>query len=267
AENRSFESFDAFYGRSGNLTGGVEAERVTIQIVSSGFFVNLGVQPAIGRAFTPNDEQWGSHQVAVISDGLWKRRFGQDAASVGQSMLLSGQPHTIVGVLPPAFAFLNADTQLFVPMSFAPGDNMNSHNNYFLRMIGRLTPGLSAAQASTDLNAISDAIIKEESVNRGTAISVTPLQDALVGPVRTPVLVLLGAVGFVLLICCANLANLLLARGLARQREVAVRIAIGASRQQLVGQFLVESVLLSLIGGALAIGMALASTRGINLIS
>ena len=267
AQNRSFEYFDAFYGRNSNLTGGAEAERVPVLIVSSGFFVNLGVQPAIGRGFTPDDEHWGAHQVAVISDGLWKRRFGQNAAIVGQSMLIDGQPHTIVGVLPPAFAFLNADTQVFAPMSFAPGDNMNSHNNYFLRMIGRLKPGLSVVQASTDLNTISDAIIKEESVNKGTAITVTPLQDALVGSVRTPVLVLLGAVGFVLLICCANLANLLLARGVGRQREVAVRIAIGASRRQLVGQFLIESLLLSSIGGLLALGIAVASTRGINLIS
>ena len=267
AQNRSFEYLDAFYGRNGNLTGGAEAVRVPILIVSSGFFVNLGVQPAIGRGFTPDDEQWGAHQVAVISDGLWKRRFGQNAAIVGQSMLIDGQPHTIVGVLSPAFAFLNADTQVVVPMSFAPGDNMNSHNNYFLRMIGRLKSGRSAAQASADLNAISDAIIKEESINKGTAISVTRLQDALVGPVRTPVLVLLGAVGFVLLICCANLANLLLARGVARQREVAVRLAIGASRRRLVGQFLTESVLLSLIGGVLALGIAVLSARGVNLIS
>src|SRR5262245_64241028 len=134
-------------------------------------------------------------------------------------------------------------------------------------MIGRLKSGRSAAQASADLNAISDAIIKEESINKGTAVSVTRLQDALVGPVRTPVLVLLGAVGFVLLICCANLANLLLARGVARRREVAVRVAIGASRRQVAGQFLIESVMLSAIGGALALAVAAGSARSINLIS
>ena len=133
--------------------------------------------------------------------------------------------------------------------------------------VGRLKPGVSAAQASTDLTAISDAIIKEESVNKGTAISVAPLQDAFVGNVKTPVLVLFGAVGFVLLICCANLANLLLTRGVARRREVAVRVALGASRRQVVGQFLVESMLLSAIGGALALAIAAASTRSVNLIS
>jgi putative ABC transport system permease protein len=267
AQNRSFEHLDAFSGRNGNLTGGADAERVGVLIVSSAFFANLGVPPAIGRGFTINDERWGTHQVAVITDGLWKRRFGQDAAIAGKSMLLDGTPYTIVGVLPPAFAFLNPDVQVFVPMSFAPGDNLNSHNNYFLRMVGRLKPGVSAAQASTDLNAISDAIIKEESVNKGTAISVTPLQDAFVGSVKTPVLVLLGAVGFVLLICCANLANLLLARGVARRREVAVRVALGASQRQVAGQFLVESLLLSAIGGALALAIAAASTRSVNLIS
>jgi len=154
AQNRSFEHLDAFSGRNGNLTGGADAERVSVLIVSSALFANLGVPPAIGRGFTIDDEQWGTHQVAVITDGLWKRRFGQDAAIAGKSMLMDGQPYTIVGVLPPAFAFLNADVQVFVPMSFAPGDNLNSHNNYFLRMVGRLKPGVSAAQASTDLTAI-----------------------------------------------------------------------------------------------------------------
>src|SRR4029453_14062807 len=124
--------------------------------------------------------QWGTHQVAVITDGLWKRRFGQDAGIAGKSMLMDGQSYTIVGVLPPAFAFLNADVQVFVPMSFAPGDNLNSHNNYFLRMVGRLKPTVSASQASADLNAISDAIIKEESVNKGAAIRPPPSQAALV---------------------------------------------------------------------------------------
>jgi len=267
AQNRSFEHLDAFSGRNGNLTGGADAERVGVLIVSSAFFANLGVPPAIGRGFTIDDERWGTHRVAVITDGLWKRRFGQDAAIAGKSMFMDGQPYTVVGVLPSAFAFLNADVQVFVPMSFAPGDNLNSHNNYFLRMVGRLKPTVSAAQASADLNAILDAIVKEESVNKGTAISVAPLQDALVGNVKTPVLVLLGAVGFVLAICCANLANLMLARGVARRREVAVRVALGASRRQVVGQFLVESVLLSAIGGALALAIAAASTRSINLVS
>src|SRR4029453_936650 len=267
AENRSFESLDAFYGRAGNATGGAEAERVPAIVVSSGFFPPLGIQPALGRGFTKEDEEWGSHRIAVISDGFWKRRFGQSRDATGQTMLMDGEPYTVVGVLPPAFSFLNADTQVLVPMSFAPRDNMNSHSNYFLRMIGRLKPQTSVPVAAADLNAISDAIIKEESVNRGTAISVTPLQDALVGKVRTPVLVLLGAVGFVLLICCANVANLLLARAVSRQKEVAVRIAIGASRRRLLGQFLIESVLLSLLGGLLALSVAYASTRPIHLIS
>lgn len=267
AQNHSFESLDAFYGRAFNVTGGSEAERVPVTIVSSGFFTNLGFQPAIGRGFAKEDEQWGSHRVAVISDGIWKRRFGQSATAIGQTMLMNGEPYTVVGILPSTLSFLNAETPVFVPMSFAPGDNMNSHSNYFLRMIGRLKPQTSVSVAAADLNAISDAIIEEESINRGTAISVAPLQDSMVGNVRTPVLVLLGAVGFVLLICCANVANLLLARAVSRQKEVAVRIAIGASRSRLLSQFLIESVLLSFIGGMLALGVAYVSTSAVNLIS
>ena len=160
------------------------------------------------------------------------------------------------------------DTQLFVPMAFAPGDNMNSHSNYFLQMFGRVKAEVSREQASADLTAISNSIIDQQSINQGTSIAVVPLRDVLVGSdVRRAVLVLLGAVAFVLLISCANLANLLLARAAARHREIAVRLALGASRGRLLRQFLAESLLLSLAGGGLGVAIAYVASDALNLLS
>ncbi len=199
---------------------------------------------------------------------MWQRRFGGDQRIVGQPITLNGEPFVVAGILPPDFSFLGMDGQLFVPMAFRPGDNMNSHSNYFLRMIGRLRPDVTREQALADLNAISSAIIAEQSVNQGTAIDVVPLRDVLVGSdVRMALFVLLGAVGFVLLITCANLANLLLARAALRQREIAIRLALGASRGRLLRQFLVESMLLSLAGAGLGLAVAYMSVDALNLVS
>jgi predicted permease len=267
-QNRSLEQLDGFYSRAYNLTGTGGPERIPTLIVSAGFFSTLGIQPSAGRAFVSQDEQWGSHRVAILSHGLWQRRFGGDQRIVGQPITLNGEPFVVAGILSPDFSFLGMDGQLFVPMAFGPGDNMNSHSNYFLRMIGRLKPDVTRDQAVADLNAISNAIVAEQSVNQGTAIDVGPLRDVLVGrDVRRALFVLLGAVGFVLLISCANLANLLLARAAVRQREIAVRLALGASRGRLLRQFLVESLLLSLAGGCLGLGLAYLSTDALNLVS
>lgn len=265
--NRTLEYLDSFYTRSMNLTGGREPERIPTLVVSSGFLAALGIQPALGRGFARRDEEWGSHRVAILSDGLWQRRFGADPEILGQRITLNGEPYVVVGVLPPAFSFLALDSQLYVPMAWEVGDNQNSHSNYFLSTIGRLAPGVTREQAASDLNRLSDAIIAEQSVNQGTAIAVTPLQDVLVQDVRRAVLVLLAAVAFVLLISCANLANLLLARASVRQREIAVRLAIGATRGRLLRQFLMESLVLSLTGGAIGLGLAYLSTDALNLVS
>jgi putative ABC transport system permease protein len=268
AQNRSFEQLVAFYSRSYNLTGGSEPERLAITIVSTGFLPALGIPPAIGRGFVPQDEQWGSHRVAVLSHGLWQRRFGSRETVLGQPITLNGESFIVVGILPQDFSFLGMDAQMFVPMAFAPGDNMNSHSNYFLQMFGRLNVDVSREQASADLNAISRAIIEQLSINQGSSITVIPLRNVLVGSdVRRALLVLLGAVAFVLLISCANLANLLLARAAARQREIAVRLALGASRGRLLRQFLAESLLLSLAGGGLGVAIAYVASDALNLLS
>jgi putative ABC transport system permease protein len=267
AGNRSFERLEAFYNQFFNLTDGRDAERLSTLIVSAGMFATLGIEPALGRGFVSEEEQWGSHRVAMISDGLWRRRFGGDPRLIGQRITLNGEPYEVVGILPPRFSFIGLDPQLFVPMSFEAGDHMNSHSNYFLRMIGRLKPSATPDQAAADVNAILERIIAEHSVNAGTTIDVVPLRDMLVASdVRRAVLVLLGAVGFVLLITCANLANLLLARAAVRQREIALRLALGASRARLIRQFLVESLVLAATGGALGLGLAYLAADGVNLI-
>lgn len=266
-QNQTLVGLDAFYTRSLNLTGGSEPERVPTLVVSSGFFATLGSPPALGRGLVRQDEIWGAHRIAILTDGLWRRRFGADSGIVGQNVTLNGEPFEVVGVLAPGFSFLASGAQLVVPMAFAPGDSLNSHSNYFLRMVGRLRTGVTKEQAAGDLNRLLAGIVAKESINQSSAIDLTSLHEALVGDVRRPVLVLFGAVGFVLLISCANLANLLLARAIVRQREIAVRLAVGATRRRLVAQFLIESVVLAGIGGVLGLGLAYLSIDALNLLS
>ncbi|HYC58016.1 MAG TPA: ABC transporter permease [Thermoanaerobaculia bacterium] len=266
-QHRTLEHLEAFYFRNVNVTGGPEPERVLALTVSSGFLACLGVQPVSGRGFIAQHEQWGHHRVVIVSDGLWRRRFGSSRNIAGQSIPIDGQPHDVIGILPAGFAFLNPEIQMVTPMAFEPGDNMNSRNNYFLRMVGRLETGTSHEQAAADLNRIHASIAAEFSTYNGTSISVQPLQDALVGSVRRAVLILLGAVAFVLLISCANLTNLLLARAVSRQREIAVRLAMGATRRRLIRQFLIESLSLSILGGVLGLALAWLGANAVNLIS
>lgn len=262
--NRTFEGLASFYTRSLDLTGAGDPERIRTLIVSSGFLEVLRARPARGRGFVAEDERWGGHRSVILTDGLWRRRFGGDPALVGHTITLNTEPYTVIGVLPPQFAFMGIEFHALVPMSFAPGDNLDSHNNYFLTMVGRLRADASAAAALADLNGIAQDIIRRHPENQGTAVGVKPLQQALVGGVKPALFVLFGAVAFVLLITCANLANLMLSRVGVRRREVALRMAIGASRGRVLRQLLTESFLLSVAGSAFALVLTAALLGALN---
>ncbi|HZE57366.1 MAG TPA: ABC transporter permease [Chthoniobacterales bacterium] len=243
-----FKSTAAFWTGSANLgADGAEPERVPRAGVTSGFFSVLGVQPVLGRTFVPEEDKPGTISVAVISHGLWKRRFGSDLAIVGKQVQISSRPITVIGVMPSGFEFPE-QTQIWVTSAVNVSEEPRDNRSY--SAIARLNTGIDLKQAQSRISAINAQHAKEfPDTNKGWDAYLSVLHERMVRQIKPSLLALLGAVGFVLLIACANVANLLLARGAARQKEIAVRAAMGASRGRVVRQMLTESILLSAIGG------------------
>jgi len=264
-QNNSFTQVAAIDDESYNINIGGIPERIEAAVVSAGFFRLLGVQAQLGRVFLPEEGRAGHEHVVLLSDGLWRRRFGADRMVLGRKLVMNGQSNEIVGVLPPGFQ-MPRDAEVWTPLVFAPADltpdNRGSHG---LRAIARIKPGLSFEQARAEMAAVSRRIIEQ---NPGYpykfynfAVIVIPLLEQQIGDIKIALWVMLGAVSLVLLIACGNVANLLLARASARQREIAVRQALGVGRWRLARQLLTESLLLALVGGAAGLALALGALR------
>jgi putative ABC transport system permease protein len=238
------------------LTGNGEPQQVEATTVSANFFSLLRSRPVLGRAFTAEDEKVGAPNVILISDGLWKRRFGADQNVVGKTLTVEGQSAEIIGVMPSDFDFPKG-VELWAPLTPTPDGWTAQRGFRVLRAMGRLKPGVSPEQAQAEMDSISRRLAEEfPKENNGYGVTIIPLIKSIFGNARPALYILLGAVFLVLLIACVNVANLLLARAATRQKEIALRLALGASRGRLVRQLLTESVLLALIGGALGLLVA-----------
>ncbi len=248
--NQVFEGIAAYTGGGGSvLTGRGEPERIFAPSVSANFFSLLGVAPIIGRTFSEGDDKPGAPRVVVLSYGFWQRMFARDAGVVGQTLTINGTPQTVIGVMPPSFAFAMRPGDLW--MAYQPSDaQLTRRFLHGTNLIARLKSGVSVEQAQSEMSSIAARIAAEHGDSHaGTGARLVSLHEQIVGTVKPILFALLLASAFVLLIGCANVANLLLARSLGRQKEMAVRAALGARNSRIVRQLLTESLLMSLIGG------------------
>jgi len=251
AQVDAFDEIAALTYSNVNLTGVAEPERIQGAVVTTNLFSTLGVQPAIGHAFVAEDEKPDSQRTVIVSHGLWQHRFGSDPEFIGKTLTLNGNPVVVVGIMPPAFDLefpITRQVDMWMPMRIAASNS--DRQSHYLYVLGRLKRGVTLEQAQAGMNVLASQLQQQyPKTNSGRGANIVSLHQQLVGKVQPYLRLLFAAVGFVLLIACANVASLMLARVTARHKEVAIRMAIGASRWRVVRQLLIESILLSSVSG------------------
>lgn len=264
AQARAFEEMAAYQNRSANLTGGSEARHVRLTICSPSLFLVFHARAALGRAFVPDDDLPGRNPVVVLSHAFWREYFGNDLGAVGKAVSVDNESCTIVGIMPSGFGFPNADVDLWRPMP-RDGNQLGDRRRHFASVVGRLKEGTSLQRAQAEMSTIANRLATTyPASNTGWELNVVPLREAVVSDSRAVLLILWAAVGFVLLIACSNVANLLIAHAAAREKEMAIRSALGASHVRLLLQLLTEGLMLGAAGGMVGLLLAVWGIAGLK---